>query len=257
MGLYRTLLNWIPRPLLIRGSYALRPFLPLFFAGDRFEDPIDGKKYRKLLPYGYGEVQRPNALSPSTLSLERHRLLWLYLSRKTDFLSRAAELLHFAPEQCFYARFKKLPNLRYVTADIDSPLADLSVDVQDLPLEDNRFDWIFCNHVLEHVPDDRKALSELYRVLKPGGTLIAQVPQRFDWEKTLEDPSITDRKERERLFGQYDHLRMYGRDYPERLKEAGFEVRLWDAAAELGEQAVNRYALPKGELLPVALKPLS
>lgn len=255
MGLYRTLLNRIPRPWLIRGSYVLRPFLPLLYAGNRFEDPIDGSRYRALLPYGYDAVQRPNALSPSTLSLERHRLMWLYLRDHSDFLTRPASLLHFAPEQCFHARFKKLKHLNYRTADLDSPLADMQVDVQNLPLEDNQFDWVFCNHVLEHVPDDRKALRELYRVLKPGGLLIAQVPQRFDWENTLEDPSITDRAERERLFGQYDHVRMYGRDYPDRLVEAGFRIQLWKAEEVLGSEAVQRYALPAQEALPLAFKP--
>lgn len=253
-SLYRFALNHIPRPLLIRLSYVFKYFAPLFLSGNRFEDPIDGKTYRKLLPYGYGEVQRPNALSPSSHSLERHRLLWLYLKRETDFFEKKRKLLHVAPEQCFLGIFRKMKNLDYVTADIESPIADIKLDVQEMPFEDASFDMVLCNHVLEHVPDDRKAIREIRRVLKKDGFAIMQVPQRFDWKKTLEDPSITDRAERERLFGQYDHLRMYGMDYPERLQEEGFKVEVYDIADKIGEDLFERYALPKGEMLYICRK---
>lgn len=227
---------------------------PVFLSGNNFEDPIDGKKYRKLLPYGYGE-QRPNALSPSSHSLERHRLLWLYLKNETDFFTKNRKLLHVAPEQCFLDLFKKMKNLEYVTADIESPIADVKLDVQEMPFDDASFDMVLCNHVLEHVPDDRKAMGEIRRILRKDGLAIMQVPQRFDWEKTLEDPTITDRAERERLFGQYDHLRMYGMDYPERLKEEGFEVEIYDISAKLSEELFQRYALPKGEMLYICTLP--
>jgi SAM-dependent methyltransferase len=253
-SLYRYLLNHIPRPLLIRLSYLFKYIAPLFLSGNRFEDPIDGKTYRKLLPYGYG-IQRPNALSPSSHSLERHRLLWLYLQNETDFFSKKRKLLHVAPEQCFLGRFRKMKNLEYVTADIESPIADVKLDVQEMPFEDGHFDMVLCNHVLEHVPDDRKAMREIKRVLKPDGLAIMQVPQRFDWEKTMEDPSITDRAERERLFGQYDHLRMYGMDYPQRLQEEGFEVEVYDISQKLSAEQFERFALPKGEMLYVCRHP--
>ncbi len=148
MSLYRLALNHIPRPLLIRLSYVFKWIAPLFLSGDRFEDPIDGKTYRKLLPYGYGKVQRPNALSPSSHSLERHRLLWLYLKRETDFFQKKSSLLHIAPEQCFLDLFRKMEKLEYLTADLNSPIADISLDVQQMPFEDERFDMILCNHVL-------------------------------------------------------------------------------------------------------------
>ncbi len=254
MSLYRLALNHIPRPLLIRLSYVFKWIAPLFLSGDRFEDPIDGKTYRKLLPYGYGKVQRPNALSPSSHSLERHRLLWLYLKRETDFFQKKSSLLHIAPEQCFLDLFRRMKHLEYLTADLNSPIADISLDVQQMPFEDERFDMILCNHVLEHVPDDRKAMREICRVLRADGMAIMQVPQRFDWEKTLEDPSITDRAERERLFGQYDHLRMYGMDYPERLREEGFEVEIYDISAHLSEEEFTRFALPKKEMLYICRK---
>ncbi len=252
--LFKFALNNVPRPILIRLSYGVQALAPIFLKGDEFIDPIDGRGYRKFFPYGYGEHQRENALSPGTNSLERHRLLWLYLKEETDFLSAPKKVLHIAPEQCFYGRFRKMKNLDYTTADLNSPLADISLDVQNMPLEDNTYDVVFCNHVLEHVPDDNKAMREILRVLKPGGMAIIQVPLNPAWEKTLEDPSITDPKERHRLFGQYDHVRMYGQDYHERLLKAGFLVTVVDYSKKISPELFQKYALPVGEKLYICSK---
>ena len=156
--LFKLILNFLPRPFLIRLSYTARPFLAFFLKGDKFTDPIDSKSFKSFLPYGYGK-QRSNALSPSTLSLERHRLLWLYLQRETDFFSDKLKILHFAPEQAFYKRFRNMKHLEYITTDLNSPLADVKADICNLPFNDNEFDIIFCNHVLEHIPDDTKAMQ--------------------------------------------------------------------------------------------------
>ena len=247
--IFQWFLRRFPRPLLIRMSYAVRPLLALFLRGTRYTDPIDGRGYRTFLPYGY-EKPRENVLAPGTLSLERHRLLWLYLTRHTDFFSRPASLLHFAPEQAFYKRFRKLPHLHYVTTDLDSPLADVAADICRLPFADASFDIILCNHVLEHIPDHRKALAELYRVLKPGGWGVFQVPQELARETTLEDPSITDPDERRRIFGQYDHVRVYGRDYFDILSRAGFEVEAVDLTSTLPPGEIERYRLAPGEIIP-------
>lgn len=252
--LFKWALGALPRPWLIRLSYAVRPLLALLLRGRRYTDPIDGKTFRSFLPYGY-EKTRENVLSPSTLSLERHRLLWLYLKRETDFFTRPAQLLHFAPEQAFYKRFRKLRNLQYTTTDLNSPLADVKADICDLPFEDNQFDVILCNHVLEHIPDHLKALSELLRVMKPGGWGIFQVPQDLNRDATFEDPGITDPEERRRLFGQYDHVRVYGKDYFDILKSAGFEVEAVDYTQALGPEAIARYRLADGELIPLVRKP--
>jgi len=168
MSLFKIILNSIPRPLLIKASYLVRPILSLYLKGTRYTDPIDGKSFRKLLPYGYGK-QRKNALSPATLSLERHRLMWLYLRNETSFFTseKKQKVLHIAPEQCFLGRFRKQENLDYITSDLASPIADVKADICNLPFEDNAFDIVFCNHVLEHITDDTKAMQELYRVLKP------------------------------------------------------------------------------------------
>ncbi|NVK28178.1 MAG: class I SAM-dependent methyltransferase [Flavobacteriia bacterium] len=247
-------LKYIPRPMLIRLSYIVQFFAPVLYGGSRFTDPIDGKSYRKFLPYGYGGNIRENALSPGTNSLERHRLMWLYLKRDSDFFTAKHKVLHIAPEQCFYGRFRKMDNLDYSTADLNSPIADYSFDIHEIPFEDNSYDVVFCNHVLEHVTDDQQCMRELCRVLKPGGLAIAQVPWIPEQEVTVEDPTITDPKERERLFGQYDHVRKYGKDYQERLEKAGFKVTRVDYSEELSEEEFERYRLPKGEPLFVCTK---
>ncbi len=251
---FKSILNYVPRPILIKLSYLVKPFLAIALKGNKYTDPIDGRSFSKFLPYGY-ENQRENVLSPSTLSLERHRLLWLYLKNETDFFTTPHKMLHFAPEQAFYKRFKKLKNLDYTTTDLNSPLADVKADICDLPFEDNSYDIIFCNHVLEHIPDDDKALEELYRILKPKGMAIFQIPQDLSRDKTFEDDSIKDPKERARIFGQYDHVRIYGKDYFEKLRSKGFIVKEVDYSHELPKTEVEKYRLAKGEILPVCFKP--
>ncbi|MEM5564067.1 methyltransferase domain-containing protein [Psychroserpens sp. AS72] len=256
--LFKFILNTIPRPLLIRLSYFARPILVFFLRGDKFTDPIDGKSFKSFLPYGYGN-QRNNVLSPSTLSLERHRLLWLYLQNETNFLSSEIltdrkKVLHFAPEQCFLKRFRALKHIDYTTTDLLSPIADVKADICNLPFEDNSYDIIFCNHVLEHIPDDTKAMQELYRVMKPGGVGVFQIPQDLSRAETFEDNSITDQKERAKIFGQYDHVRVYGRDYFDKLRSVGFKVDEVDYTSKLSEENIEKYCLAKGEILPVVYK---
>ncbi|NNK71687.1 MAG: methyltransferase domain-containing protein [Flavobacteriaceae bacterium] len=251
--IFKTILNSIPRPILIRLSYLVKPITMLVLKGDRYTDPLDGRSFKKFLPYGY-KTMRENALSPSTLSLERHRLLWLYLKNETNFFTAPLKVLHFAPEQAFYKRFKALENLDYTTTDLNSPLADVKADICDLPFENDSFDFIICNHVLEHIPDDKKAMSELYRILKKGGTAILQIPQDLSREITYEDANITDPKEREAQFGQYDHVRVYGRDYFNRLREIGFIVNEVGYTAHFSEEEIDKFRLAKGEIIPVAMK---
>lgn len=251
--LFKLALNTIPRPLLIRLSYFARPILAFFLKGNQFTDPIDDKSFKTFLPYGYG-TQRTNVLSPSTLSLERHRLLWLYLKNETNFFTKHLKVLHFAPEQAFLKRFKKLKNLEYITTDLNSPLADVKADICDLPFKDNEFDVILCNHVLEHIPNDTKAMQELYRIMKPEGFGVFQIPQDLNRETTFEDDTITDKKERAEIFGQYDHVRIYGRDYFEKLRNIGFKVEAIDYTSQFSSEAIDKYALAKGELIPVVYK---
>jgi SAM-dependent methyltransferase len=231
----------------------VRPFVAFFLRGNTYTDPIDGKSYRRFLPYGYAKV-RENVLAPGTLSLERHRLFWLYLKNETTFFSAPLRVLHFAPEQAFVQKFKKQKNLTYTTTDLNSPIADVKADICDLPFKDNSFDFIICNHVLEHIPDDTKAMQELYRVLAPSGTAIVQVPYDAKREITFEDNTITDQSERTRIFGQYDHLRVYGMDYFKKLSSIGFDVNALDYTSSISSDDIERYRLCKGELLPVCKK---
>jgi SAM-dependent methyltransferase len=253
--IFKFILNTIPRPILIRLSIVARPILAMLLKGNTFTDPIDGKSFRMFLPYGYG-TQRNNVLSPSTLSLERHRLLWLYLQNETDFFTgkEKKNVLHFAPEQEFYKRFKKQKNIQYTTTDLFSPLADVKADICNLPFEDNQYDVLFCNHVLEHIPDDTKAMQELYRVLKPGGMAILQIPQDLNRATTFSDDSITDEKERAAIFGQYDHVRVYGRDYFDKLRTIGFTVVEEDYTKKISPELVKKYCLAPGEIIPVCFK---
>lgn len=251
--LFKLILNLVPRPLLIRLSYLIRPILAFLLKGNNFTDPIDGRSFKSFLPYGYGN-QRNNVLSPSTLSLERHRLLWLYLKKETNFFSAPLKVLHFAPEQAFYKRFRSLKNIEYTTTDLNSPLADVKADICKLPFKDNSFNVVLCNHVLEHIPNDTKAMQELYRILKPNGWGVFQIPQDLSREKTFEDNSITDKKERAKIFGQYDHVRIYGRDYFKKLRSIGFEVEEMDYTSKLPKEDIEKYALAKGEIIPVVRK---
>lgn len=254
-SVFKFILNTIPRPLLIRLSYIARPILAFILKGNKYTDPIDGKSFNQFLPYGYG-TQRNNVLSPSTLSLERHRLLWLYLNTETDFFTSKIKkkVLHFAPEQAFYKRFRNQKNLDYTTTDLLSPLADVKADICNLPFDDNSYDVIFCNHVLEHIPDDTKAMKELFRVLKPGGMGVFQIPQELSRATTFSDDTITDQKERSKIFGQYDHVRIYGLDYFDKLRSIGFTVIEEDYTNKISPELVDKYCLAKGEIIPVCYK---
>lgn len=247
-GIISFFLRKVPRKYLQYFSHYILRFISLFMRGNTVECPICEISYRKFLPYGRLKP-RKNALCPDSLSLERHRLMWLYLKERTDFFTADLKLLHIAPELCFIKIFKSMDNIDYVTADLESPLADIKMDVHHIPFEDNSYDVVFCNHVMEHVEDDIKAMSEIYRVLKPGGWAIIQSPQDYNRAETLEDPSITDPKERERIYWQDDHVRLFGLDYGKRLEKAGFNVTEDKFVMEMDPALVKRYALPEKEII--------
>ena len=240
--------RFLPRHRLQQFAGAAMRTIAIFYRGNQFEDPITGKTYRKLLPYGRINL-RNNALAPHSMSLERHRLLWLFLKQKTSFFSAQLKVLHIAPEYCFLKPFGRMKNLEYITADLNSPWAKVKLDVQNIPFPENTFDVILCNHVLEHVDDDRLAMRELHRVLKPNGFGIFQVPLDSSIETTQEDKSVTSPEQREKLYGQRDHLRLYGRDYGKILSEEGFRVTEGDFVKQLLPEQVKRFALPEDEII--------
>lgn len=246
-------LNHVPRPLLQRIAGWAVPVAGFLYKGRGRECPVCGSKYRRFMPYGYVNA-RPDALCPHCLSLERHRLLWLYLVRETDLLTTFPKTLHIAPEVCLMRHLRKHfashPG-QYVTADLESPLAELHFDIQAIPLADDYAEVIFCNHILEHVADDRQALRELHRILRPGGWGVLLSPVDLSRAETFEDDTVTDPAERTRIFGQYDHRRIYGRDYADRLREGGFRVEEIDYAARFTPAERQRYGLPADHLYVV------
>jgi len=248
----RLLLNLFPRTFLIRTSLLFKPFFDIFFKGTKFTDPINNKSYSYFFPYGYNK-QRKNALCPGTFSLERHRLLWLYLKKETNFFNSNNKILHFAPEQCFHKFFKSFFK-NYTTTDLNSPIVDIKADICNLPFNDNSFDYILCNHVLEHIYDDDKAMKEIFRVLNKNGIAILQVPIDIKSDLTHEGRDVDDKELRNKLFGQYDHLRMYGLDYFKKLKKVGFNVKNIDYLSKLTKEEVEKFSLTNAGTIPVCIK---
>ena len=183
--------------------------------------PVCGKSSRRFRNFR----KRQDVICPHCGAFGRHRLLWLFLQKKTNFFDgQPKKMLHVAPESCFESRFKELLGGDYLTADLFSPRAMVKMDITDIQYTDSSFDIIYCSHVLEHVIDDKQAMREFLRVLKDDGWAILLVP--ITREKTFEDSSIVDPKERKKAFGMEDHVRRYGSDYVERLRDAGFTVNI-------------------------------
>jgi len=192
---------------------------------------------------------KKNVKCPGCSSLERHRLLWLYLENEQNVLTSEIKLLSVAPEYSIQKKLKSLNNIDYTSIDLDSKLAMYKVELTNIPFEENIYDGIICYHVLEHIKDDLKAMSELFRILKPGGWAILQSPVDTNREETFEDFSITSPIERKKIFGQEDHVRIYGRDYTSRLMKAGFCVREDTFVNTFSESDVEKFRLDKSELI--------
>jgi len=203
-----------------------------------FTCPCCGECFEKFQTH----KRRENAKCPRCKARERHRLLWLYLKHKTNLFQDNLRVLHFAPERWFKA-LSTLPNLDYLSADLEPGRAMIAMDITEIPLRDHSVDAIICSHVLEHVMDDRRAMREMSRVLSTSGWALILVPMRSNEQKTFEDPSVVLAEERTRLFGQADHCRRYGSDIQNRLEEAGFAVKPEDYTRELSEPAIKRLGL--------------
>ena len=175
---------------------------------------------------------------------------------QTDFFNSTERILHIAPELCFIKRFEDVHGENYITADLESPLAKVKLDVLNMPFDKEEFGIVFCNHVMEHVESDHQAMAEIYRVLKPGGWGIIQVPLFYPLaETTFEDKQIISPVEREKAFGQSDHVRLYGKDYVDRLRSVGFEANEIWLANEMPAAEVKRLALPLDEPVFFIKKP--
>jgi SAM-dependent methyltransferase len=212
----------------------------LYYWGWQRYCPICQRPARKFGVAGY--IARQDASCLHCNSLERHRLVWLYFQQKTDlFNGQSKKMLHVAPEAVFEKLLKARLGSAYLTADLDPTRAMIQMDVTNIQFPAESFDVIYCSHVLEHVPDDRQAMREFFRVLKSDGWAILLVP--ITAEITFEDPSITDPNDRLKFFGQEDHVRCYGFDYPERLSEAGFQVEIISPADFLTENEIKRMGI--------------
>ena len=215
-------------------------------AGRRVQCPCCGSRFRRFRAYN-----GPDRICWRCGAMERHRSLWLYLDSRPEMLWSGMNVLHVAPEPVLRDRFQRVPGVRYVGGDLTAEFGPEIIDVTKLQFGEETFDAIVCNHVLEHVPDDRQAMAELARVLKPGGWAILQVPD-VTADTTDEDPSIDDPELQLRRFGQADHVRRYGWDYLDRLRDAGFEVEVERPESHLPEDVLKRHRLRKfGEVEPI------
>jgi SAM-dependent methyltransferase len=248
------LVRFVPRKYLQRvGGFGLK-IIGVFYRGSAVTCPICTTGFRKFLPYGRISA-RENALCPNCLSLERHRLIWLYLQEQTDFFKSQKDVLHIAPEACYIQRFENVHKDHYITADIESPLAKVKMDIHEIPFGENHFDVVLCNHVLEHVRDDIQAMREINRVLKPGGFAILQIPFYNPVpDVTFEDATVTDKREREKLFGQDDHVRKYGKDYSKRISQSGLLAVEDQYVNNLPDDVRKKYGLVKGEIIYKGVK---
>ncbi|MFO8182600.1 MAG: methyltransferase domain-containing protein [Candidatus Aegiribacteria sp.] len=224
------------------------------YAGSNYECPCCGGRFRKMIPWDPSDPLDDNMVCPACRSQSRHRLLLTFLERETDIFSSETRLLHFAPESFLADRFRKYRNIEYVTADLSMARVSARLDITSLPFENDSFDALICNHVLEHVMDDSTAIRELSRVLRPGGWAVVMVPMDRSRAETFEDPSITDPEKRLKTFGQSDHVRIYGRDFIQRLRSGSWTVRELNYAEDLDPGLRDRLALMKNEFIYTASK---
>lgn len=258
----------VPEPLKppLRGLRAsFRALRALKYRGDSFYCPFCDGRFSRTLPMGldlpvlreYAVVggSRRDGACPRCESFDRERMFVLYLSRCTDVFERPIRLLHVAPEAHLERVIRGQCSIDYLSADLNAPGVMMKLDITRIQMPDDQFDVIICSHVLEHIPDDRRAMSELQRVLRPGGWAILQVPFSLNLEETFEDSAVTEPRARERMFGQRDHVRIYAlHDYVRRLEASGFRVELVDMREALGEEAVRRHGLNPEEPLCIGRK---
>lgn len=226
------------------------------YRGNKVLCPLCNSKFNEFAPFGL--VKRENAKCHNCGSLERHRLLWKYLNEKTNLFNfnTKIRLLHFAPEKSFYDIFSKKKNIDYIPCDLyprkyayNGNVKITMADITNIPFEENYFDVVLCNHVLEHILDDRRAMAELYRVMKKGAWGIFQVPIDYKRNVTYEDFTILTPEEREKAFGQNDHVRWYGRDYKNRLEKVGFDVKEDDYVKTFPTAELIKFGFLASELI--------
>jgi SAM-dependent methyltransferase len=248
--LKKLLTSLLPQHLLLKAEPQLRKIVSAFFVGNNYECPVCGFHARKFIAVHEGESH----LCPRCGSIERKRLLWLYLRDEIKIHEKKNfNVLHFSPSSALFKKLKALKGIEYVPTAFDNPLIKNHFDITSLPLPEYHFDLLICYHVLEHVTNDIKAMSELFRVLKKGGVALLQVP--FSVKETIEDSSVTNPEDRKKFFGQEDHVRYYGQeDFKQRLKNIGFSVEEIFYAEKFGEEKSSLYLLNKKEIIFCCVK---
>jgi hypothetical protein len=230
----------------------LRRLRLAIYRGHEVECPCCGGRFSRFMP---GLSHRETRVCPRCGAQERHRALWLYMRERTDLFARPQiSILHWAPEYALQRSLSSLPNAAYVSADLSGDEAIQHMDMTDVPFKDDAFDLIVCVHVLEHVEDDRRAMREMVRVLKPGGVALLLVPIVLE-QPTREDPSVVTAEQRKEAYWQEDHVRLYGGDFPKRLEDEGFSVRVDGWRRPLDQPTLERYGLFPLEDVYVAAKP--
>lgn len=218
----------------------------LLFIGLRYTCPCCRWRLRAFTHGGASFKARYLGYCPRCHAKARHRRIWLFLEQKTNLFTDPLRLLHVSPEYCFSRRFKKMNNLDYIGADLNEcPNISIRMDLASTSIRSEIFDAIICIHILEHIEDDRVAMKELYRVLKPGGWAVVSVPVRWD-QKTYENPNVISPEERELAFGETTHVRLYGYDVIDRLEECGFRVHV-DLGRNINQQTREKYGLRDDE----------
>jgi SAM-dependent methyltransferase len=239
----------LPESFLYAAEPALRNLFSITYAGNKVQCPVCNRHFNRFLLL----ENRSDSLCPACGALPRNRLLWLYLNKDVKIATRSLKVLHFSPSRSVLRKLRKLSNLKYTTTDFESNRADKRHDITNIQEPDNSYDLIICYHVLEHITDDAKAMQELFRILKPGGIALLQVPLKEG--NTYEDALVTSREERLKHFGQDDHVRIYGaEDFPSRLKQAGFKVSANLYPKQFSEAEIEKFGLWKDETIFVCEK---
>lgn len=220
-------------------------FFGYFYRGKNFRCNLCGKTFRRMM--SHGNIPRPNAKCPNCLSLERTRVLWFYLKDRVIDKNTPLKVLHFAPEYGLKKELLKCKNLRYKNVDINPDLADEVADITNIPYKDMSFDLVLCAHVLGHVPDEKKAIEELYRVLKPEGQALVMTIIDWNMKNTYESSNVTTAIERLENYSEADLVRLHGSDFAARLSNGGFNVEVIDYAEQLGDESKLYYSLGNGD----------
>lgn len=233
-------------------------------AGSLKQCNICGHNVGKFLPAGIEEEvfkhhhiigggYRESCTCPYCGAGDRQRWLYYVLQKKIDLFNASGKILHLAPEKSIQKYIRQNKQIDYYTGDIRPGRAMYVIDITDIQYKDNTFDYAISNHIMEHISDEEKAVSEIKRVLKPSGKWIFSFPVCTDM-KTYEDKTITSPEQRLKAYGQKDHVRLYGYDFAERYERYGLKLQIYSPKNELDDDEINKFGFIKDDIIIVATK---